>query len=113
MASLNYEGSQEVLELIDGWVKEHLPSVGDRFDSYCHPYTMTQDSYFVMDKVADNVAVFSGGSGRAFKFGPLLGDCMASLITGDEAPIDLTPFLASRAVVTTNLDSTGKATNVQ
>ncbi len=96
MESFNYEGSPEILALIDDWVKEHLPAVGKRFDSYCHPYTMTADSYFVMDKVAENVAVFSGGSGRAFKFGPLLGDCMASLLTGDDAPVDLTNFSAKR-----------------
>lgn len=99
MDSFNYEGSEEVLTLIDGWVKEHLPSVGERFNQFCHPYTMTEDSYFVMDKVSDNVAVFSGGSGRAFKFGPLLGDCMASLLTGEEAPIDLAPFSVSRPVI--------------
>ena len=99
MSSFDYQGSDEVLTLINGWVKEHLPSVGERFDSYCHPYTMTKDSYFVMDRVADNVAIFSGGSGRAFKFGPLIGDCLASLLTGDEAPVDLTPFSASRDCV--------------
>merc|ERR1712087_41701 len=99
MGSFDYEGSQKVLELMDGWVKEHLPLVGERIDSYCHPYTMTKDSYFVMDKVAVNVAVFSGGSGRAFKFGPLLGDCMASLLTGEDAPVDLAPFSASREAV--------------
>ena len=99
MGDFDYQGSQDVLHLMDEWVKEHLPSVGDRFDSYCHPYTMTEDSYFVMDKVSDNVAVFSGGSGRAFKFGPLLGDCIASLLTGDEAPVDLAPFAASRPCV--------------
>lgn len=60
---------------------------------------MAKDSYFVIDRVADNVAVFSGGSGRAFKFGPLIGDCMASLVTGGEAPVDLAPFSASRDAV--------------
>ena len=42
-----------------------------------------------MDKVADNVAVISGGSGSAFKLGPLIGDCMASILTGEESPVDL------------------------
>ena len=65
---------------MDGWVAEHLPDVEDRVESFTSPYTMTDDSYFVMDKVSDKVAVFSGGSGRAFKFGPLIGDCMASLM---------------------------------
>jgi sarcosine oxidase len=99
MESFNYKGSDDVLELMDDWVKEHLPAVGDRVDSYCHPYTMTKDSFFVMDKVAPNVAVFSGGSGRAFKFGPLIGDCMASLLNGDEPPVDLAPFSAKREEV--------------
>jgi glycine/D-amino acid oxidase-like deaminating enzyme/glutamate dehydrogenase/leucine dehydrogenase len=99
MTSFDYQGSEEVLKLIDEWVKEHLPTVGERFDSHCSPYTMTEDSYFIMDKVADNVAVFSGGSGRAFKFGPLLGDCMASLLTGDRAPVDLSQFSAKRVCV--------------
>ena len=107
MSSFNYEGSEEVLKLIDEWVLEHLPTVGKRFNSYCSPYTMTKDSYFVMDKIADNVAVFSGGSGRAFKFGPLLGDCMSSLLTGNTAPVDLTPFSASREALasSTNQES--------
>ena len=100
MESFNYDGSEEVLNLMDDWVKEHLPAAGERIDSYCHPYTMTSDSYFVMNKIADNVALFSGGSGRAFRFGPLLGDCIASLLTGDEAPVDLAPFSVNRPELT-------------
>jgi glycine/D-amino acid oxidase-like deaminating enzyme len=96
MESFCYNGSEDVLKLMDGWVKEHLPVAGSRVDSYCHPYTMTSDSYFIMDKVAPNVAMFAGGSGRAFKFGPLLGDCMVSLLSGEEAPVDLKPFSVKR-----------------
>ena len=106
MDAFNYEGSDDVLRLMDEWVQEHLPTVGKRFNSYCHPYTMTSDSYFVMDKVADNIAVFSGGSGRAFKFGPLLGDCIASLLTGEEPPVDLAPFSAKRPEITKTLINT-------
>ena len=96
MDSFDYQGSQTVLDLMDGWVAEHLPDVEDRVESFTSPYTMTEDSYFVMDKISDKVAVFSGGSGRAFKFGPLIGDCMASLITGEESPVELERFSASR-----------------
>jgi len=96
MDRFDYNGSKKVLDLMDGWVKEHLPDVDERIEQFTSPYTMTDDSYFVMDKVADNVAVFSGGSGRAFKFGPLIGDCMASLVTGEEPPIELERFSASR-----------------
>lgn len=97
MESFDFNGSQDVLNLMDEWVAEHLPSVGKRVDSQCHPYTMTTDSYFVMDKIHPNVALFSGGSGRAFKFGPLIGDCISSLLMDEEAPVDLTPFSAQRS----------------
>ena len=60
---------------------------------------MTDDSYFIMDKVHPNVAVFAGGSGRAFKFGPLLGDCIASLLEGKDAPVDVNPFSSKRAAI--------------
>jgi len=96
MDLFDYNGSEKVLSLMDGWVKEHLPDVDERVEQFTSPYTMTDDSYFVMDKISDNVAIFSGGSGRAFKFGPLIGDCMASLVTGEEPPIDLERFSASR-----------------
>lgn len=96
MDSFSYEGCEDILALMDGWVKEHLPQVGKRIDSCCSPYTMTGDSYFVMDKIASNVALFTGGSGRAFKFGPLLGDCMTSLLSGTESPVDMKPFSADR-----------------
>lgn len=109
MSSFDYQGSEEVLKLIDEWVAEHLPTVGKRFNSYCSPYTMTDDSYFVMDKVADNVAVFSGGSGRAFKFGPLIGDCMSALLTGEKAPVDLAPFSVSREALASTNEEVGQA----
>mmetsp|Transcript_36407 Transcript_36407/g.41853 ORF Transcript_36407/g.41853 Transcript_36407/m.41853 type:complete len:870 (-) Transcript_36407:242-2851(-) len=105
MDLFDYTGSEKVLQLMDGWVQEHLPEVEERIEQFTSPYTMTEDSYFVMDKVADNVAVFSGGSGRAFKFGPLIGDCMAALITGDTPPIDLERFSASRDCLQTKITS--------
>jgi len=96
MQSFSYGGSKEVLKLMDEWVLEHLPQVGKRIDSFSSPYTMTDDSYFVMDKVDPKITIFAGGSGRAFKFGPLLGDCISSLLTGDDSPIDLAPFSLKR-----------------
>merc|ERR1711957_1032852 len=83
----------------------HLPKVGKRIDSYSSPYTMTDDSYFVMDKVHPKITIFAGGSGRAFKFGPLLGDCLSSLLTGDDSPIDLAPFSLKRGGILHQTDT--------
>eukprot|EP00536_Pseudo-nitzschia_multiseries_P007344 jgi/Psemu1/195427/e_gw1.172.5.1 len=112
MDTFDYGGSEKILELMDGWVAEHLPDVGERVESFTSPYTMTDDSYFVMDKVADKVAVFSGGSGRAFKFGPLIGDCMAALVTGEQPPVALERFSASREAVATSDASSVKLPEV-
>jgi glycine/D-amino acid oxidase-like deaminating enzyme len=60
---------------------------------------MTDDSYFCLDKVHQNIAVFAGGSGRAFKFGPLIGDCITSLLNGQEPPVDIKPFSVHRDAV--------------
>lgn len=35
-------------------------------------------------------------------FGPLVGDCMASLLTGQNLPIDLAPFSANHAASLTS-----------
>jgi len=101
MEDFDYQGSTSVLELMDEWVNQHIPEAGARVNDFCSPYTMTPDSYFVMDRVSDRVTLFSGGSGRAFKFGPLLGDCLAALVNGDKPPVDLTRFSAQREKVTT------------
>ena len=102
MSSFGYNGSEEVLNLTDEWVNEHLPGVGSWIDSQCHPYTMTSGSFFVMDTITPNITVFSGGTGRAFKFGPLLGDCMAAFLSGDGVPVDLVPFSLNRSELQLN-----------
>ena len=96
MKNFDYKGSTDVLKLMDEWVQEHLPGVGERVDAYTSPYTMTDDSYFVVDNICEGVSIFSGGSGRAFKFGPLLGDCLASLVIDEVSPVDLTRFAWNR-----------------
>jgi sarcosine oxidase len=48
-------------------------------------YDNTPDEDFVLDRVG-NVVIGCGTSGHAFKFGPLLGDWLAGLATGQPAP---------------------------
>jgi sarcosine oxidase len=64
-------------------------------------YTMTPDEDFVLDRVG-NVVVGAGFSGHGFKFGPIIGETLAALALGREAPIPrerfsiLRPALAAR-----------------
>ncbi len=55
-----------------------------------HPWTMTPDSDFVIDRDGA-VVVACGCSGHAFKFGPALGELVADIAQGvlarDEAPL--------------------------
>jgi sarcosine oxidase len=70
------------------WVKRRLPAAS-RTVSYSqrHPWTMTPDCDWVVDRVGA-VVLACGCSGHAFKFGPALGPLVADLIEGaDPEPL--------------------------
>jgi sarcosine oxidase len=56
-------------------------------------YDNTPDEDFVVDRIG-NVVIGCGTSGHGFKFGPLLGEWLADLATGDAGPLD--PALRAR-----------------
>jgi sarcosine oxidase len=103
MDDFSYEGMDQVLAMMDGFVAEHLKGEATRVEDFVSPYTMARDSYFIMDTLPDhpNIALFSGGSGRAFKFAPLLGDCLSRLARGDtNFPLeDISCFSINRPAV--------------
>jgi sarcosine oxidase len=61
-------------------------------------YTNTPDRHFVLDRHPNHshVALFTGGSGHAFKFSLVLGEILADLATDRDPRFDLAPFSASR-----------------
>ena len=64
------------------FVRERLPGlVPDGLGAETCLYTMTPDEHFVIDREGP-VVVGGGGSGHAFKFGPLLGEMLADLALG-------------------------------
>jgi sarcosine oxidase len=66
------------------WVARRLPGAGLRvIRSERHPWTMTPDSHFVVDREGP-VVVACGCSGHAFKFGPALGELVADVV--DDVP---------------------------
>lgn len=61
-------------------------------------YTNTPDRHFVIDRhpACPEVALFTGGSGHAFKFSLVLGELLADLATDEDPRFDVGPFSASR-----------------
>jgi sarcosine oxidase len=99
MAGFRRGADPGVAEMMDAFLAEHWTGAElERVDLQCSPYTMTRDGAFVLDRLpgCPEVVVFTGGSGRAFKFGPLLGRLMAELARGVEPSFDLAPLSALR-----------------
>lgn len=99
MAQFDYTPSEDVLAMIDDWVRNNMNGIGRRTSTYVAPYSMTRDPYFLLDCLPGDmkdVVVFAGGSGRAFKFGPLLGECLARLALEEKTPIDVSNFRVTR-----------------
>ena len=66
-----------------GWMREHLAGAEQRVAySQRHPWTLTPDSDFVIDRVG-SIVLACGCSGHAFKFGPALGPVVADVVDGN------------------------------
>jgi sarcosine oxidase len=65
-----------------GWMSEHMGQAPQRVAySQRHPWTLTPDSDFVIDRVG-SLVLACGCSGHAFKFGPALGPLVADVADG-------------------------------
>ncbi|MFO7547233.1 MAG: N-methyl-L-tryptophan oxidase [Trueperaceae bacterium] len=76
-----------------------LPGLGaEVVDAVTCLYTKTPDERFVLDCHPDHerVVFAGGGSGHAFKFGPLLGEILADLAMNGHSRHDLAPFAVTR-----------------
>lgn len=74
---------------------ELLPGVTDEIvDAQTCLYTKTPDEHFVLDRLPGHahVVVMAGFSGHGFKFGAVLGDVAAALLSGDENAFDVSLF---------------------
>jgi glycine/D-amino acid oxidase-like deaminating enzyme len=85
-----------MVELLDDFMARGLEGVGPRLETFVSPYAMSPDVQFVLDEVEPGIAVFTGGSGQAFKFAPLIGALLADLARGDGPRCDLGPWRAER-----------------
>jgi sarcosine oxidase len=81
------------------YVRERLPGlVPDGLGAQTCLYTMTADEHFVLDREGP-VVVGGGGSGHAFKFGPLLGEMLADLALGEPTRIPRDRFALARPAI--------------
>ncbi|MGF1510405.1 MAG: FAD-dependent oxidoreductase [Myxococcota bacterium] len=84
------------VEHLDAFMHQRLRGVGARVETRLSPYAMTPDVQFILDEVSPGIAVFSGGSGQAFKFAPLIGSLLADLVRGVAPRCDIGPWRARR-----------------
>jgi len=95
------EPNSQLVQLLDRFLRHNWEGIGECVGLYCSPYTMTQDTLFVLDKLPGypQISLFTGGSGQAFKFAPLLGKLLAEVVLDRTLSVDLSPLSASRECV--------------
>lgn len=88
-ATRSFEPDSILLSRLKELVGELLPdAAGEIISTSTCLYTNTPDKHFVVDLLpgASNVALFTGCSGHAFKFGPVLAEQLISLVSGGGLP---------------------------
>lgn len=93
------EAPDRLLELLDNFLFSGLDGVLERVETAMSPYSMTRDVNFVLDRISPTISLFTGGSGQAFKFAPLIGDSLARLACGESLAVDLTCWSHQRDAV--------------
>ena len=92
-----FGGTDEAAEAaVEAYVRERLPGLDPAgFGVETCLYTTTPDEAFVLDRSGD-IVVGGGGSGHAFKFGPLIGEVLADLALRRPSPVPLNRFSLTR-----------------
>jgi sarcosine oxidase len=94
----SFDPDPERLARADLWAEERfVEPVPSRPPETCL-YTNTPDGEFVLDRVGP-IVIGSPCSGHGFKFTPLIGLILTALATGEQPPVPLEPFAATRAFV--------------
>jgi sarcosine oxidase len=98
MDEFKYIPSEAILAKLDRFVRTQFKGIGERLEVACSPYTMSPDVRFVLDTIPNhpNVALFTAGSGQAFKFAPLIGQLLVELVYTGQTKVDIQPLNISR-----------------
>ena len=93
------EPPTRLVELLDAFLFDSLEGVQERIETVISPYAMTRDVNFVLDRLTPKLSLFTGGSGQAFKFAPLIGDSLARLASNASPAVDLSCWSNQREAV--------------
>ena len=81
------ECAAETIEASRAVLRRRLPGIADQpvVRTWTCFYEVTPDAHFVIDRhpALGDVWIAGGGTGHAFKHGPVIGEYLAALVTGD------------------------------
>ncbi len=99
MKDFRREPDPQLARLLDQFLRQNWRGIGKCVSLQCCPYTMTKDTLFVLDRLLSfpQVTIFTGGSGQAFKFAPILGKLLSELVLEQDLSLDITPFNIRRS----------------
>lgn len=88
--------SPQLIEAARAYLRVRFPDMADRpvAEARVCQYESTPDAHFIIDRLPgrDDAWIVGGGSGHAYKHGPVIGEYLAALATGDaEAASALAP----------------------
>lgn len=83
------EVADATIEASRAILRKRFPAVAEQpvVKTWTCFYEVTPDAHFVIDRHPDleNTWIAGGGTGHAFKHGPVIGEYLAALVTGDAA----------------------------
>ena len=87
----------KLVNFLDQFIYNNIKGVKKRVDKFISPYSMTKDVNFILDRLSENICVFSGGSGQAYKFAPLIGESLANLAIRNSSIADISCWSKDRS----------------
>ena len=89
----------KLVGFLDNFIYKNIKGVKKRVDKFISPYSMTKDVNFILDRLSENICIFSGGSGQAYKFAPLIGESLANLAIKNPPKADISCWSKDRSTL--------------
>jgi sarcosine oxidase len=101
MDTFDYTPSEPLQAMLERFIRTQFKGIGKRLHAACSPYAMSTDARFVLDTLPKhpNIALFTAGSGQAFKFAPLIGKSLVELVCTGKTDIDIQPLNLARTLI--------------